>query len=341
MKVSVILPCRNEEKTIEKCILSVRECFIKNDIDGEVIVSDSSTDDSANIAKKHDAILVKHNDKGYGIAIMNGFKKASGEIIVIADSDGTYDFSQIPILLSKSKDYDLVIGNRLKGNISKGAMPWHHRYIGNPFLSSLLNMFFGTRISDAHSGFRLIKKKSFEKLELKTTGMEFASEMIIKAAKNNMKITEVPINYHKRVGTSKLNSFSDGWRHLRFMLMFSPTFLFFIPGIFLFFFGGIMLFLGKDFVGPLFTLLGYQLVNLGLYSKIYSIHTGFEKEDPIINEIASKFPLEKGIMLSAFIFLIGFASYFIKPILALTLGIICFQTFFSVFFISMMLVEKK
>ncbi len=341
MLITVILPCRNEEKTIDRCILDIKDCFKKNKLDGEIIVSDSSSDGSPDIAKKHKIILVKHNDRGYGIAIMNGFRKARGELIIIGDCDGTYDFSQIPLLLSKSNDHDLVIGSRLKGNISKGAMPWHHRYIGNPALSCMLNVFFGTRISDSHSGFRLIKKSAFKKLELKTTGMEFASEMIIKAAKNNMKISEVPISYYPRIGISKLSSFSDGWRHLRFMLMFSPTFLFFIPGAILFLFGGIMLFLDMEFLGPLFALLGYQLINLGLYSKIYSIHTGFEKEDPIINGIASKFPLEKGIALSAFIFLLGFASYFIKPIFALTLWIICIQTFFSVFFISMMLVEKK
>ncbi|MCM2326181.1 MAG: glycosyltransferase family 2 protein, partial [Candidatus Woesearchaeota archaeon] len=260
---------------------------------------------------------------------------------VIGDADGTYDFSALPSLISAAAGADMVIGSRLKGNIAKGAMPWHHRYIGNPFLSGLLNLLFHTKISDAHSGFRLIRRDAFEKLGLKTTGMEFASEMIIKAAKHGMRIAEVPTNYYPRIGESKLSSFSDGWRHLRFMLMFSPTYLFFIPGIILMLSGIITTFFNDGFFGPLSAIMGYQLINLGLYSRIYSIHTGFEKEDKLISFIASKFPLERGILLSMLLFIAGAISFRFRPLFALTLAIICFQTFFSVFFISMMLVEKS
>jgi glycosyltransferase involved in cell wall biosynthesis len=341
MYISFILPCRNEERTLKKCITQIRDILKEENIQGEIIVSDSSDDRSPIIARKSKVTLIKHNEKGYGIAIRRGFEKSKGDIIVIGDADGTYDFSSLPQLIKKAANADLVIGSRLKGNIANGAMPWHHRYIGNPFLSGLLNILFGTYISDAHSGFRLIKRNAFEKLELKTTGMEFASEMIIKAAKNKMTIVEVPIDYFPRVGKSKLNSFSDGWRHLRFMLMFSPTYLFFIPGFFLMLMGTIILFLNNSFFAPLLTLLGYQLISLGLYSRIYCIHTGFEKEDRFIDFIASKFPLERGILLSILFFISGTIAFRFRPLLALTLAIICFQTFFSVFFISMMLVEKS
>ncbi len=367
IEVSVILPCRNEEHTLEKCIRQIKEVLKKEKISSEIIVSDSSSDRSPEIAKKNKAVLVKHDKKGYGIAIMQGLKKAKGKYIVIGDADGTYDFSQIPLLLNKLKSgYDLVIGTRIKGNIEKGAMPWHHRYIGNPLLSFLLNIFFNTKVSDAHSGFRAIKKTSLKKLNLKTSGMEFASEMIIKAAKQDMKICEVPIKYMPRKGESKLKSFSDGWRHLRFMLMFSPNYLFFIPGALLFLLGfslmsmlmfGTFIIKGND-AGPFIslaasfiTVLGYQVISLGLYSKIYAIHTGFEKQDKLIDFIAEKIPLEKGILIGLSILLSSIFAFFainkfiinkiVLMIFCLTIIIIGFQTIFSVFFVSIMLVEKS
>lgn len=220
--VSVILPCRNEEKTIGECIRKVQRFFSEKNIKGEIIVSDSSTDDSAIIAKKMGVKVVRHGKEGYGYAYQEGFKHTKGNLIVIGDADNTYDFSEIPKLLVKQKktNSDLVIGSRLKGKIRKGAMPWHHRYIGNPLLSLMLRLLFGSRVSDTHSGFRLIKREAWKKLKLQTTGMEFASEMIIKATKKKMKITEVPINYYPRPygSQSKLRSFRDGWKHLIFML---------------------------------------------------------------------------------------------------------------------------
>jgi len=360
--ISVILPCRNEESSLGKCIKQIKSVFEKQKIKGEIIVSDSSTDNSPKIAKSQKVKLVKHDEKGYGIAILKGIEKAKGSLIVIGDADGTYDFNELPLLLEKiNQGYDLVLGNRLKGKIHKKAMPWLHRYIGNPFLSSILNLFFKTKVHDSHSGFRIIKKKALKKLDLKTTGMEFASEMIIKAAKNKLKITETPISYYPRKGKSKLKSFNDGWRHLRFMLMFSPTYLFFIPGIILFVIGfflltillfGTIVVQGRNlgtyflFLGSLLSVLGYQIINLGLYSRIYAIHTGFEKYDNIIDIIADKVSFERGIYIALIILLISILI-FLKDIslsrmlFALTLVIIAVQTLFSVFFISIMLVEKK
>jgi glycosyltransferase involved in cell wall biosynthesis len=369
--VSVILPCRNEEKTIGRCIEQILDTFKDNKIKGEIIVSDSSTDSSSAIIKQykksHNVIHIRHNKKGYGIACMEAVKKAKGFYLLIGDSDATYEFSQIPLFLDKLDDgYDLVIGSRMKGSIKKGAMPFMHRYIGNPVLSGILNLFFHTKISDTHSGFRAIKKEALDKLDLKTTGMEFASEMIIKAAKNNLRITEVPIDYYSRIGESKLKSFSDGWRHLRFMLMFSPTYLFFVPGLVLFFSGiavmiamlyGTLVIGGKDaglyfsLVGALLSVIGYQIISLGLFSRIYVIHTGFEKDDKLINIIAEHIPLERGIILSLFLVITGILSFYILInsfkdnyrilFFSLLVMIIGIQTAFSVFFLSMMVIEKK
>jgi len=219
-RVSVVLPCLNEEATIGECIKNIKNMFKKEDINGEIIVSDNgSTDNSVKIAKSMDVKVVYQPLKGYGAALLKGIHEARGKFIVMGDSDATYDFLETPTLLKPlKKSYDFVIGTRFKGRIKKGAMPWAHRYIGNPLLSSLVNLFFKTNLSDVHCGFRAFTKEAFEKMNLKTTGMEFASEMVISALKNRLKIYEVPISYNKRKGMSKLKSFSDGWRHLRFMI---------------------------------------------------------------------------------------------------------------------------
>ena len=367
--VSVVLPCRNEEKTIEKCIKQIKDVFKQNNIKGEIIVSDSSIDSSFEIAKQNKVNIVKHKKVGYGIACILGANKAKGNVIIFGDSDGTYDFSEIPYLLDKIKTSDIVIGSRMKGNMEMGAMAPLHRYVGNPILSKLLNLFFGTNISDCHSGLRAIKKKAYDVLELRTSGMEFASEMIIRAAKKNMKISEVPISYSKRVGKSKLSSFSDGWRHLRFMLLLSPTYLYLIPGSIVFVLGIIMLFgmaFGEVFydgmnlssyivlIGSFLTMLGYQIISLGLFSNIYAVHNGFEENDVIIDNIARWFPLERGIKIGLVISLTGFLWFLGDAfelfnlkynslsgvVIPLTLLIVGIQTVFSVFFVSMMLIEK-
>ena len=219
-EVSVVLPCLNEEITIGECIKNIKNAFKKENINGEIIISDnSSTDNSVKIAKSLNVRVINQPLRGYGAACIKGISSAKGRIIVMGDADGTYNFLEMPLLLKPLKEgSDFVIGNRFKGRIKKGAMPWAHRHIGNPFLSGLVNLFFKANLSDVHCGFRAFTKKAFEKMNLKTTGMEFASEMVINAVKNRLKICEVPISYNKRKGTSKLKSFSDGWRHLRFMI---------------------------------------------------------------------------------------------------------------------------
>ena len=215
-ELSVILPCRNEEAALESCITQIKKTIKKHNINAEIIVSDSSTDSSPKIAKQNKVKLIKHDKEGYGIAYLEGFKHTKGKYLFMADADGSYDFNEIPKFLNQLKNgHDLIIGNRFKGKIEKKAMPFHHRYIGNPILSFILRIFFKTKVHDIHSGMRAISQKALKKLNLKTTGMEFASEMIIRASQQNLKIKEIPINYYKRKGNSKLRSLADGWRHIK------------------------------------------------------------------------------------------------------------------------------
>jgi len=220
MRYSIVLPCRNEQAAIAFCIRNINQTMGQAGIkDYEIIVSDSSSDNSPEIAKKLGAKVIKQNKKGYGAAYLEGFKAAKGEYIFCADADGSYDFAEIPRFLHYLKEgNDMVIGNRFKGTIEKGAMPFSHRYIGNPLLSKILSLLFSIKVNDAHCGMRAIKKQALKKLALKTTGMEFSSEMLIESSRNNLKIKELPINYYKRKGKSKLSSIPDGLRHLNLII---------------------------------------------------------------------------------------------------------------------------
>ena len=233
------MPCLNEAQTVGVCVQKARRAIKQLGISGEVVVADNgSTDGSPSIAEREGARVVHQPIRGYGAAYLAGIAAARGKFIVIGDSDNTYDFGEIPRFLQPLRESaDLVMGSRFKGEIKPGAMPWLHRYIGNPTLTGILNLLFRAGVSDAHCGMRAFTKDAYEKLGLQTTGMEFASEMVIKAAKVGLKITEVPITYYPRKGESKLHSFRDGWRHLRFMLMLSPTYLFLLPGALLFLIG--------------------------------------------------------------------------------------------------------
>jgi len=220
MEISIVMPCLNETKTVGACILKAKRALKKMDAEGEVIVADNgSTDGSDLIAESLGAKVVHQPVKGYGSAYRAGIDAAQGKYIVCADSDDTYDFSFLPSFIYPLKNgFDFVIGTRLRGEILPGAMPWMHRYIGNPLLTGILNVLFKAGVSDAHCGMRAFTRTAYEEMRLCTTGMEFASEMVIKAAKLKLKITEVPITYSPRKGKSKLHPFRDGWRHLKFML---------------------------------------------------------------------------------------------------------------------------
>ncbi|MCX6709521.1 MAG: glycosyltransferase family 2 protein [Candidatus Woesearchaeota archaeon] len=357
--VSIVMPCRDEEATIGECIKSALSALKKNRISGEIIVVDnSSVDSSGRIARALGARVVREGKVGYGAALMSGFYAARGKYIVMADSDGTYDFSEFPKLINKlEKGYSLVLGSRMKGRIMDGAMPFIRRRIGNPVLTFILNLFFGTKISDPHSGFRAFRRESLEKMALKTTGMELASEMIINSSKKGLRISEVPINYYPRKTPSKLKPVSDGWRHLRFMLMYSPIYLFMIPGLILLSLGMLFMALSlssksfeiRSLLGSLISLLGYQITAIGLYARTYAIISGFEPHDRVIDFIAKHFPLEKTIFLGSIIFLFSVALSILSfrkasinfSIFSLTFLVLGIQTIFSAFFLSVMLVEKK
>jgi glycosyltransferase involved in cell wall biosynthesis len=325
IEVSVIIPCLNEESTIASCIRKAQRSLLENAVSGEIIVVDNgSTDRSAGIAGDCGARVVEQPVRGYGAAYRRGIETACGEYIVMGDGDDTYYFSCLYDLVKLLKEgNDIAVGSRFLGTILPGAMSFSHRYIGNPFLTGILNLFFHARISDAHSGFRAITKQALAKLHLQTTGMEFASEMIVAALREKLMIAETPIVYGLRQGAqsaSKLNTFSDAWRHIRFMLLFSPTWLYLVPGTALFLIGFVNLVLSGLGVLNLFNhvfdihamiffvlfcIAGFQIITIGLFARTYSLSEGFEKEDRLLAFLLRFCTLERGLVCGASAFLLG------------------------------------
>jgi len=375
VQVSVVMPCLNEQDTLEECIQKALKAFKDHNIRGEVVISDNgSTDNSIQIARAAGARVVHQPKKGYGNAYHKGIEQAKGKYIIIGDSDNTYDFSEIHKFTGLlEQGYDLVMGSRLRGTILPGAMPWLHRYIGNPFLSWFLNLLFHTGISDSHCGMRAFTKEAFQKMHLKTSGMEFASEMVINASKAKLKITEIPITYYPRKGSSKLHSFRDGWRHMRFMLMYSPSHLFLLPGTMILVLGLVLMLIllrgpvflfGHGFdvhfivLGGVLTLLGYQIITLGIYAKAISHSKNILIRDNLITQIYKKFTLERGIAIGLIIFFIGFfinLSILItwiysdfgelqkvrEALLGFILIVLGIQTIFSSFILSMLQIKTE
>lgn len=324
IELSVVLPCRNEEDSIAACITDIQKVFKDANINGEIIVSDSSSDASPDISRKLGAQVVKHDKVGYGRAYLEGFAAARGTYLFCADADGTYEFSEIPRFLNLLKQgNDFVIGNRFTGTMAPDAMPWHHRYIGNPILSFVTRRLFNTPVSDVHCGMRALKRACLPQLDLHTTGMEFASEMVVKAAQQNLKTVEVPINYQPRIGVSKLRSFRDGWRHLRLLLLYSPFVLFFWPGIFLCALGiatttwlltphptifGIELFFHPLFASTLLIIIGYQLIIFAFFAKVYAmLHLG--AVDTRIEALFQYITLERASLFGLAMLLLGIGIY--------------------------------
>jgi hypothetical protein len=317
--VSVVIPCLNEAENIEQCVAIAREAMAQAEIVGEVLVADNgSHDGSAELAAEAGARVVHEPVRGYGSAYLAGFAAARGEFIVMADADLTYDFNEIPRFLAELQDGgDMVIGDRMS-NIHPGAMPWHHRYIGNPLLSNLLNLLFHTGVSDAHCGMRAFRREHLERLDLRTTGMEFASEMVVRAAKAKLDIRQLPIEYHARGGESKLSSFRDGWRHLRFLILHSPKHLFIVPGTAMATVGGLICVmvaahinvLGRQWAvhtligGSLLLIVGVQVVSLGLCALAYATYFMGE-EDPWFERMRKRLRLEHGLMLGGALALLG------------------------------------
>jgi glycosyltransferase involved in cell wall biosynthesis len=317
-EVSVILPALNEETTIGDCIKKIQTVFHNNNINGEIIVVDSSSDKTPDIAQSLGARVVKAEKTGYGNAYLSGFQNAQGRYIILGDADDTYDFSEIPKLLAPLKTgADFVIGSRFKGTIHKGAMTPLHRYIGNPVLTWMVNVIFGTHFSDTHSGFRAITRGALDRLGLKTGGMEFASEMLVMASKEHLRIEEVPINYYPRATPSKLHSFADGWRHVRFVLLMKPLPFVAIPG-FIFTLIGFLLMvffflqgnvesshLHSFILGAILIMGGLQIVFTGLLMKTYSIIHGYETKAGIIERFMNYHNLEKFLVIGTLLLLAG------------------------------------
>jgi glycosyltransferase involved in cell wall biosynthesis len=370
--VSVVVPCLNEATTIERCVRSALDVLEEHRIPGEVIVVDNgSTDGSADLAQLAGARVVYEGRRGYGSAYLAGFNAARGDRIVMADADLTHDFGEIPRFLEKlDQGAEMVIGNQMS-KIHPGAMPWLHRYVGNPVLTGILNLFFRAGVDDAHCGMRAFRRDVLPRLDLHTTGMEFASEMVIRAAKEDLDIAQLPIEYHPREGESKLSTWRDGWRHLRFLLVHSPTYLFLVPGALLTLAGVLILLtvlahvnvLGRRWDlhamigGAMLTIVGTQVLALGLCARAYGVFI-LGEVDEWFNRWRNRVKLEHGLLLGAAIFVVGLSlggvivgkwiqrgggalSEARLGLLAATFVIVGIQVFFSSFLLSILGLRRR
>ncbi len=373
------MPCLNEAETLAACIQKAQSAIAKDGLSAEIIVADNgSTDGSQAIAKELGARLVPVERKGYGSALIGGIQAARGEFVIMGDADDSYDFTAIAPLIARLREgCDLVVGNRFRGGIEPGAMPWSHRWIGNPVLTFISRVFFHTPVGDAHCGLRGFRKDAFERMKLRATGMEFASEMVIKASLKGMRIAEVPVALRPdgRSRPPHLRTWRDGWRHLRFMLLFSPRWLFLYPGLALFavgvvlsalllagplHFAGVRLDVHTLLVAGFLALIGYQLVLFAVFTKIFAVRTGFHPPHPMLEAVFRYVTLEVGLATGSLMVVTGFiglvlavASWrsvgfgnldpsltmreVIPAVVLLALGT---QTVFASFFISILSIDR-
>ncbi len=371
-RVSVVIPCLNEAGTIQECVRRAWASLEENKLDGEVIVADNNSDDgSGTLAAAAGAHVVYEPERGYGSAYLAGLAAVRGRYVVMADADLTYDFAEIPRFVAALEDgADLVIGNRMK-NIHPGAMPWHHRYIGNPLLSGFLNVLFGTGVADAHCGMRALRREVLPRLDLRTTGMEFASEMVIRAHKEKLVVRQFPIEYHPRGGESKLSSFRDGWRHVRFLLVHSPNHLFILPGAIMAVLGGVVELIvitrlavfGREWDihaligGALLAIVGTQVVALGICAHAYGTYFMGET-DKWFDRMRARFKLEHGLLIGGGVTVAGLVIGIVilidwidrgfgrlseerLAVLAATLIIVGIQVFFSSFLLSILGLRRR
>ncbi len=325
-ELTILMPCLNEAETLAACINKANTYLKESGVHGEVVVADNgSTDGSQKIAEEHGARVVNVPEKGYGAALIGGCNGARGKYVIMGDADDSYDFLHLAPFVEKLREgYDLVMGNRFKGGIEPGAMPPLHRYLGNPVLSFIARLFFPCKIGDYHCGLRGYNRESILKLGLVTTGMEYASEMVVKATLNHLKIAEVPTTLKKdgRSHAPHLRSWSDGWRHLKFLLMHSPNWLFMYPGLILFFLGlalTVVLSLGNIQIGSVglgvhtlmyaaaAMMVGFNLVMFSLFVRSYASVTGFIPTESRLDKWLEETSTEKGVFLGIFLFLAGIA----------------------------------
>ena len=321
-RVSVVIPCLDEAETIAECVTTARAVLDENSFTGEVIVVDNgSTDGSGDLARAAGAVVVDEPRRGYGSAYLAGLAAAHGDYIVMVDADLTYDFREIPSFVKELEDgAELVVGNRMAG-LQPGAMPWLSR-IGNPILTGFLNALHRTNVRDAHCGMRAVRRSVLPVLNLRTVGMEFASEMVIRATREHLDVREVPIELHPRVGSSKLSPFRDGWRHLRLILVYNPNFLFIVPGAVMLIAGtlvSLLVFLGAPvlgrdlqihtlIIGCLLVLLGVQAIGLGLCARAYGVYY-ISSKDATFMRLRARFKLEHGLLLAFFVAVAGVALF--------------------------------
>jgi glycosyltransferase involved in cell wall biosynthesis len=380
LELTIIMPCLNEAETLERCIVKAKAYLEKAGIEGEVVIGDNgSTDGSQEIARKAGARVVDVPRRGYGAAIMGAIEGARGKYCIMGDSDDSYDFSNLDLYVEKLRaGFDLVMGNRFKGGIKPGAMPFLHKYLGNPVLSFIGRLFFKSDIGDFHCGLRGFRQDIVSVLGLQTTGMEFASEMVVKATLFKLKIAEVPTTLAPdgRSRPPHLRTWRDGWRHLRFLLIYSPRWLYLIPGVLLMMFGlivGSLIVHGPKHIGSatfdtntliyagVAMIIGFQAIVFGVMSRIFGMQNGFLPRKPIIERLTQQGTLEKGLVIGLLLLLVGLAGGIraimvwrehnfgllvypdilrtvIPSAVAMILG---FQVMFSAFFLGVLTIPRK
>jgi glycosyltransferase involved in cell wall biosynthesis len=327
IEVSVVMPCLNEAETLEICIAKARQAMSQANITGEIVIADNgSNDGSVEIAERLGARVVHVAARGYGNALMGGIAATRGTYIVMGDADNSYDFGHIPRFVDQlRKGSDVVMGNRFKGGIEPGAMPFLHKHLGNPVLSSVGKILFRSPVGDFHCGLRAFSKNAFQRMDLRTTGMEFASEIVVKASLLGLSIAEVPTSLFPdgRSRPPHLRTWRDGWRHLRFLLLYSPRWLFLYPGLALMVLGsvlGLWLLPGSRTVGGVtfdvhtlvyaaaFVLLGFQSIAFACFTKIFAISEGLLPPDPVLDKLFRYITLEVGLVVGAVLTAVGLTA---------------------------------
>jgi glycosyltransferase involved in cell wall biosynthesis len=379
-ELSIVMPCLNEAETLATCIEKAKRFLASHHVDGEIIVADNgSSDGSQAIAARLGVRVVDVPERGYGSALHGGISAARGRYVVIGDADDSYDFSELGAFLERLRAGDaLVMGNRFRGRILPGAMPPLHRFLGNPVLSAIGRLFFRSPVGDFHCGLRAVNRAAYDAMAPTTTGMEYASELVIKATLAGLPISEVPITLHPdgRSRPPHLRSWRDGWRHLRFMLLFSPRWLFLAPGSVLFglgFSASLWLLSGERQVGPaqlgihsllvagLACLLGYQLIVFALFTEVFAITEGFQPMPAALDRLFAHVTLELGIAVGLVLALAGLATLVaatlhwnaagfgtLDPTLTMrvvipgaVLLVLGIQTIFSSFFLSVLGIRRR
>lgn len=324
IELSIVMPCLNEAETLKVCIDKAMKYLKENNISGEVVIGDNgSTDGSQEIARTCGARVIDIPRKGYGSALMGAIEASFGKYVIMGDSDDSYDFSNLNLYIEKLRaGYDLVMGNRFKGGVKKGAMPFLHRYLGNPVLSFIGRLFFKSRIGDFHCGLRGFRQDIVSVLNLQTTGMEFATEMVVKATIFKLKIEEVPttLSPDGRSRPPHLRTWRDGWRHLRFLLVYSPKWLFLIPGVIMMLVGlimGVFIMQGPVVMFNIYfdtnTLLyaaaliisGFQAINFAIFTRTYAIQVGFLPENKTLNKMYKYVNLESALVVGILVTFLG------------------------------------